>query len=289
MRVTNIIKQLREAHPSLSPRMRSLATYIVEHHKEAAFMNAAALAKAAGVSEATVTRLAYALDLNGYPGLRAALQSHAKGYMALPKYVPAGGSDFLLAKVAGMEKSIIDEMLLSINPELFERTVDSLFQARKVTMLGLHFNVMPASYGAYFLSALRPSVRLVKDVDVAAFTGAQESDRRDVVLAICTARYPRGVLKLLPLFKERGATVIAVTDSPMAPVAPLADICLIVPMKFLSYVDPFAGIMVLLHALVNGVYLKDPDRARRWLKKYDAFMDCHEYNSVEGLELGDLL
>ncbi len=252
-------------------------------------MKAAALAKAAGVSEATVTRLAGALDLNGYPGLREALQSHAKSYMALPKYVPTVDNDFLLAKVAGMERSIIDEMLLSITPELFELVVDKLFQARKVSVLGLHFNVMPASYGAYFLSALRPSVRLVKDVDVAAFTEARESDQRDVVLTICTARYPRGTLKLLPQFKERGATVIAITDSPVAPVAPLADICLVVPMKFLSYVDPFACIMMLLHALVNGVYLRDPDKARRWLKEYDAFMDLHECVSVEGLGLGDFL
>ena len=71
--------------------MQRLATYIVDHHKEAAFLNAGALAREAGVSEATVTRLAYEFDLKGNPGLRKALQSHALDFMALPQCQDNGG------------------------------------------------------------------------------------------------------------------------------------------------------------------------------------------------------
>ena len=284
----NIIEQLRQVHASLSPRMQRLATYIVDHHKEAAFLNAGALAREAGVSEATVTRLAYELDLKGYPGLRQALQSHAKGFMALPKYEGNGG-DYLLGKVASMEKSIIDEMLTTIPAKLFNQVVDKLYAARKITVIGTQYNVMSASYGAYFLNCIRPSVRLMTDIDIAAFNGLEETSGKDVVLAICTARYPRDTLKILPSFKERQATIIAVTDSQLAPVVPLADISLVVPMKFLSYVDPLGGVMVLLHSLVNGVYLKNAPKARGWLKQYNKYMERNEYHSVEGLDIGDIL
>ncbi|MDR1043866.1 MAG: MurR/RpiR family transcriptional regulator [Candidatus Adiutrix sp.] len=285
----NIIEELQRLHPELSPRMRKLATYIADHHKEAAFLNAGTLAREAGVSEATVTRLACALGLKGYPGLRQALQTHAKGFMALPKYENGLDDKFLLSKVASVEKSIIDEMLLSISPKLFQQAVDKLHAARSITVVGTRYNQMAAAYAAYFLNCIRPSVRLVSGIGAETFTELRESGPKDVALAVCTARYPRETLKILSMFRERQTPVIAITDSQLSPVQPLADLSLIVPMKFLSYIDPLGGVMILLHALVTGLYLKNPAKTKARLKDYNEFMEKNDFHSVKGLDIGDML
>ncbi len=284
-----IIERLRDLLDSLSPKMRRVASYIIEHHKEAVFLNATSLARKTGVSETTVTRLAYALDFKGYPEIRQALQEHTKNYMALPRYKPKNAAEYMLAEVAAMERTIIDEMLVSIPPDLFNAAVELLFKAERIRVIGTHYNAAPAAYASYFLSAVRKSVCLIREVGIENFSELQDSGPADAVLAISTARYPKDTQKILELFKPRGTPIIAITDSPLSPVISLADLVLIVPMKFISFIDPFAGVLVLLHALVTAVYIKNGGQAKQWVKDFNDFMEHNDYNTAKEINMVDLL
>jgi DNA-binding MurR/RpiR family transcriptional regulator len=276
-------------YDSLSPKMRKVASYLVDHHKEAVFLTASSLAKKAGVSETTVTRLAYALDFHGYPELRRALQEHTKDYMALPRFQPKSPGGYILGEVAEMESLIIKETLVTISPELFNKAADLLYKARRVIVVGTHYNIAPADYAANFFSAVRKSVGLIKEIGIQNFSEAQSAGSTDVVLAISTARYPKDTGLILELFKAKGTQVIVITDSEVAPVVPLADLLLVVPMKFISFIDPFAGILVLLHSLVTAVYVKNEEKGKKWVKDYNDFMEHNNYNSIKDINLFDLL
>ena len=283
---TPIIKQLKEAYPNLSPSLRRAAAYLINNHKDAAFLNASALSRAAGVSQAAITRLAYALGFKGYPELRDALQAHAKSVLSLPKYVPREGDGFALREVAAMEKQIIDDMLESVSPRQFNRVVGLLCQARSISVVGTHYNAMPAAYAAFFLQAVRPAVQLFTSVGLDIYTRLQGLGRRDAVLAITTARYPKDTQKIVPLFKEQGVTIIAITDSQVSPVIPLADEVIIVPLRFLlSYIDPYAAIMVFIHALVAAVYNQDASKSEKQVKTYHDFMDYFDYHAIRDIKL----
>ncbi len=282
----SLIDRLKESYESLTPKLRKLATYIINNPKAAAFLNSSALAKAAGVSAATVTRLAYNLDLRGYPELRDALQAHAKSVLSLPKYEPSNSKGCLLNDVAAMEKNCIDEMLESIPTQLFNRAVQTLFKARSINVVGTHYNSMPAAYAAYFLQAIRPSVYLFTSEHLDIFTRLQDVGRQDVVLAVSTARYPRDTQKIISLFRNKGATVVAITDSQVSPIIPLADQVMIVPIRFLqSYIDPYAAIMVLIHALVTAVSMKDTQKSEQWIKTYYTYMDYQDYHVIKDMKL----
>lgn len=285
----SIIERLRHLLDSLSPKMRLVALYIIEHHKEAVFLNANSLARKAGVSETTVTRLVYELGFKGYPELRQALQEHTKNYMALPRYKPQNAEEYMLGEVASMERSIIDEMLITIPPDLFNSAVNLIFNAKRVRVVGTHYNAAPAAYASYFLSATRPSVCLIREIGIENFSEVQDSGPEDVALAISTARYPRDTQKILELFKAKETPIVAITDSPVSPVISLADLVLIVPMKFISFIDPFAGVLVLLHALVTAVYVKNGGKAKKWVENFNDFMEHNDYNSVREINLVDLL
>ena len=258
----SIIARLRDQIGDLSPKLRQVALYIIDHHKEAAFLNASALAQKAGVSETTVTRLVYQLGFKGFPELREALHDHARTYMALPRYEPASSAGNMLGEVAAAEKAIIDETLLSISPELFNSAVGTLHEARRIRVVGTHYNAAPAAYCSYFLSATRARVSLIKSVGISCFTETQDSGPEDAVLAVSTARYPKDTHKILELFKAKGTPIIAITDSTVSPVAALADLMLVVPMKHMTFIDPFAGILVLAHALTTAVYMRDAGAAK---------------------------
>jgi DNA-binding MurR/RpiR family transcriptional regulator len=283
---TPIIELLKGAYPGLSSKQRRLAAYLINNNKDAAFLNASALSQASGVSQATVTRLAYSLGFKGYPELREALQAHAKSVLSLPKYVPANGDGFVLRDVAAMEKQIIDEMLESIQPRQFNQVARLLSGARSVSVVGTHYNVMPATYAAYFLQAVRPSVQLFTSVGLELFTWTQTLGRRDAALIVTTARYPKDTQRIVPLFKDQGAAIIAITDSQVSPVIPLADQVIIVPLRFfLSYVDPYAAVMVLIHALVTAVYHLNASKSKKQVQNYHNFMDYFDYHAIRDIKL----
>ena len=60
--------------PRFSKGQKQIARYIVEHYDKAAFMTAAKLGQAVGVSESTVVRFAAELGFEGYPQLQRSLQ-----------------------------------------------------------------------------------------------------------------------------------------------------------------------------------------------------------------------
>ncbi|MDL2226183.1 MurR/RpiR family transcriptional regulator [Deltaproteobacteria bacterium OttesenSCG-928-M10] len=284
----NVIDRLRAIFATLSPKLQRLATYIIDNHKDVAFLNVGALAKAAGVSETTVTRLSYALGFQGFSDFRQALQRHMKSYVSLPKYEPSRAKGFILAEVAAMEKTIIDEMLTHIPPEMFKQVVDRLHRAKNVIIVGTHYNAMPALYAAHFLSAIRPRVSLVHNLNVDAYAKARAAGDKDVVLAISTARYPKETQEILTDFHSKGIRIISITDSEVSPVAPLSDIALLVPMKFMSFIDPYSGIMTLIHALVNAVLVAGGEASRKWLENYNMFMEKKDFHTVKGLKVIDL-
>ena len=67
------ISRINEKFNKMSKSHKKLATFVIDHYEQAAFMTAAKLGKAVGISEATVVRFAYALDYEGYPEFQEAL------------------------------------------------------------------------------------------------------------------------------------------------------------------------------------------------------------------------
>ncbi|MDR2301879.1 MAG: MurR/RpiR family transcriptional regulator [Deltaproteobacteria bacterium] len=281
-----IIELLKEAYPNLSSKQGRLAAYLINHHKDAAFLNASALARVSGVSSATVTRLVYQLGFKGYFEFREALQVHARDVLSLPKFVPKSEDGFFLQDVALMEKQIIDEMLESIKPKQFNQVVQTLHKSKTVSVIGTHYNSMPAIYAAYYLQFIRPSVHLFTSAEMDLFTHLQSIGASDLALVISTARYPKDTQKIAAQFKDKGANIIAITDSPISPIIPFASQSLIVPFRYLlTHIEPYAGIMVLLHALVATVAKKYPTKSNNFVKASQEFMDFHDYHAVRDLQL----
>ena len=72
----------------------------------------------------------------------------------------------------------------------------------------------------------------------------------DVVIAICFPRYSELALKTVQYAKDRGATIIGVTDSEMSPVYQMSSGSLLVRNEMISFVDSLAAPMSMLNALI---------------------------------------
>lgn len=74
----DIITRINKAYSGMSKRHKQIASYILEHYDQAAFMTAAKMGEALSISESTVVRFAAAIGYEGYPEMQAALAAWVK-------------------------------------------------------------------------------------------------------------------------------------------------------------------------------------------------------------------
>ena len=64
----DIITRINQKYSGMSKGHKKIASYIMEHYDQAAFMTAARLGEELQVSESTVVRFAAGIGYEGYPG-----------------------------------------------------------------------------------------------------------------------------------------------------------------------------------------------------------------------------
>jgi DNA-binding MurR/RpiR family transcriptional regulator len=136
-------RQELEGHlADLTKSQRSIASYLLANHDEAAFLSAADLAERLNVSEATIVRFAKAIGYNGFPEMRRHLQElfrvRATPASRLQRKLAdlSGSPGHVLAKVIDMEIQYLTEALHSISPADFDRAVEIILDAPRVFVRG---------------------------------------------------------------------------------------------------------------------------------------------------------
>jgi DNA-binding MurR/RpiR family transcriptional regulator len=286
-----ILDRLAVLSQELSPRQLKLARFIHANSHGVAFMNSVELSKAAGVSNPTVIRLAYRLGFSGFPEFQKALQKATeKKIDSLERFSgdSASGEEEFFQKVLSLEFHVLREMKERLSEEAVSRAVALLENPGEVFVVGLLANTCLAEYLAYFLSILRENVHVLKDFDHEAYGKVRAAKPGAVAVIYSFPRYPAGTQSLGKLFRKQGIPVVGITDSGMSPLAPLADVLLEAPMKFITFIDPCGGAFAMTHALLTAFYMKNPGKMRRKLREFEEFAaerDLFERKDIDIIEL----
>jgi DNA-binding MurR/RpiR family transcriptional regulator len=79
------------------------------------------------------------------------------------------------------------------------------------------------------------------------------------LVAISLPRYSRGTVDLAQLAKERGATVLALTDAPSSPLVPVADMTFFAPARNRLLPNSPTAAFALADAIVSAIARERPD------------------------------
>ncbi|MEG2174902.1 MAG: MurR/RpiR family transcriptional regulator, partial [Oscillospiraceae bacterium] len=151
--------------PKLSKGQKQIARYIVEHYDKAAFMTAARLGQAVGVSESTVVRFASELGFEGYPQLQRALQELIRNRLTNVQRMEITGEQLgdgdMLERVLTMDIEKIRRTLEETSRTEFAAAVDSILAAKTIYILGIRSSSSLASFLAFYFNHVFDDVRLV--------------------------------------------------------------------------------------------------------------------------------
>lgn len=276
---------------TLSPKQYQLAKFMLLNYRTMAFENASTLAKAAGVSESTVTRLAHSLGYSGSSELQFAMKDLIKDHISSLERSSLAREDLeqnLFSKVFGIEKAIMDETLAMLQPEIFNKAVELLYSANYILVAGTQPDTCAVEYALY-LSIIRRKVTKIVNFNIEEYNDLKDIGKDSAALILSFPRYPERTQTIARILKSRDVRLIGITDSPVSPIAPLCDLLFTVPMKFITLVEPMSAVVALIHALIIGIYLKNPEQAKNEIKKYESLANFEKYYVHDEIDIVDLI
>lgn len=287
IRSHDMISHMRERMPGMSKGQKMIANYIINHYDKAAFMTAAKLGKAVGVSESTVVRFAVEMGYKGYPKLQKVLQELIKSKLTAVQRIEVSskriGDNNILKSVLQSDMEKIKLTMEEINQDDFKQIVECVLNAREIYILGVRSSAALAGFLGFYFNLIFDNVRLVNTTSVSEmFEQILRASAEDVVIGISFPRYSKRTVKALKFVKSQGATVIAITDSMESPLTSDADHCIIARSGMASFVDSLVAPLSVINALIVAIGMRKKESIYNTFEKLETIWD--EYQVYEKYE-----
>ncbi len=223
--------RLRESGPAMPKRLRQVAEFVLGHAEDFAFATAAEVAQAAKVQPSTLVRFAKSIGFSGFSDLQAVYRSRLR--QGFPDYRRrlatlrgAGGPITMFDGFARAAEVSLTRARSSLNPAALEKAVALLAKADTVYLLGARRVFPIATAMFYAFSKLEVRAVLIDNPGGMAHEQVTSARASDALVVVSYAPYAAVTLETARIGKERQVPVVAITDSPFSPLAPLADVWL---------------------------------------------------------------
>ena len=282
--MNDLITKIQSELPGFSKGQKQIARFILEHYDKAAFMTASRLGVTVGVSESTVVRFATELGYDGYPHLQRALQEMIRNKLTSVQRMEVagdrmGGRD-VRQTVLHADTDMIRVTLDEIDRDAFQGAVDALMGAKRIYILGVRSSSALASFLGFYFNLLFENVTLVHTNSVSEiFEQVLRVGPGDVLFGISFPRYSKRTLSAMKYARDRGARVIALTDSQLSPLARVADHVLLARSDMASFVDSLVAPLSVINALIVAVGMSRRDEIEQTFNKLERIWE--EYDVYE--------
>ena len=277
----NLLKLIEERIPTFSKSQKLISKYIIENYDKAAYMTASKLGATVNVSESTVVRYAIELGFEGYPEFQHSLQEIVRTRLTTFQRMEVTnsliGDGDVLAKVLMSDIDKIKRTLEGIDRAAFANAVGKIIQAHNIYILGLGSASVLARALNLNLRMMFDNVRLILASSASEIYEQMMSvGNGDVVVALSFPRYSKKAIGAVNFARNSGADVIAITDSPVSPIASLSGITLYAKSDMASFADSLAAPLSVINAIVVAIARQKQDELTDRLHQLERIWE--EYN-----------
>jgi DNA-binding MurR/RpiR family transcriptional regulator len=258
-----LTERILSAFDEMPGQLQSAARYVLERPSEVALLSMREQARQAGVPPATMTRLAKRLGLDGYDSVRGlyadAVRKTATGFARKADRQVAkqkAGGDAALA--ADMLATVSRQVSMLSDPQRLKEIVAAahrLADAERVFSLGLRACYPVAWHLSYVMSMLGDRAVLLDAPGSVGHDAIRGAGRADCLLAVSIEPYTRATIEAARYAAAQRVPIVAITDSRVSPLAPIADALVLVPTdspSFFHGLTPAFLVAEILSALIAG-------------------------------------
>jgi DNA-binding MurR/RpiR family transcriptional regulator len=223
--------RIAERVGDLPRRLTQVAAYALEHPDEIAFGTVASVAIAADVQPSTLVRFAQSLGYQGFSDLqdvfRSRLRDRILNYDERLEHLrqhdlSATKATVIFGGFSDAAEKSLNDLREKLDPEKLEEAVAMLAKADTIYLVGLRRSFPITSYMSYAFGKLGIRNHLIGAMGGLAQEDVSFSTKKDVILAISFTPYASETVSLTQASHSRGVPIVAITDSPFSPLAPVA-------------------------------------------------------------------
>lgn len=266
---TTVAQRIAQALPRLTRSHRQVADFVLEHPLQVATLPIDELAAAAGVSVATANRFARALDFDGYAAFRAEL---VRGFESLVAPVERLRGNLehpttvaeVFATALDESRRNIEATRQSLDYAACEAAVQRILKARSIYIGGFGASAWLAGLLQHGLDGSCNDVRMLSSVSGVTHSARSlmHSGPQDLFIGLTFPRYLTDTVALAQIARSQGCAVLALTDRPSSPLAPLADVVLYCQTETSYRPNCETSVLALIEALTSAVALRAPGAAQ---------------------------
>lgn len=267
----------------LSPELQRAAEFSLQNANQLVVQSMRAFAAEAGVKPATLLRLAQRLGYNGWRELKSAFIDD----LGLGNDTYVSKAEKLIAK--GTQPALYEEVFLAHqanlaftqaeNQQAMQQAVTLLDEAKQVYICGFRAS-FPIAWSLFYVYRLfNRQVSLIDGLasNIEVFT--REINAEDCLLLTSFSPYSRESLDVLNAARQAGARIIAITDSPVSPLAQAADCTLLFSLSSPSFFPSIVsgmGVAECLLAMLVARHGREAvnkiESAERYLQRSGAYV-----------------
>jgi DNA-binding MurR/RpiR family transcriptional regulator len=232
-----VADRIVERFAQLAPQAQAAARFVLDYPHDVAMLSMREQARRAGVPPVTMLRLARQLGFPGYAEFRGIFASALRrpGWRfsdragALQERQKRSGDEALLLQIGRALSQEIADLPVRNPPASWVEAARTLEASDRVYSLGLRSCFPVAFHFHYICGLFRGNGVLIEGAGDTGMDVLRHIGPKDALLAVSVAPYTAASLEMARFAAELGATLVAITDSRVAPLAALARHTLIVP------------------------------------------------------------
>ena len=278
---SDIAERVELLRSTFSKSQRKIAYAIIHDYDKIAYMTAAKLGLAVGVSESTVVRFACDMGYSGYSEFQKAIQELLQARLTPNQRIEVTkqriGQGDILENVQDSDIAKIRSTFSKLDREAFFGACDSILTARRIFIMGARSTEPLAMILKYNLSLIFDNVILVSPKSTAeVFEQIFSISEHDLFIAFSFPRYSSKMVSAVKFARKNRANVIVFTDSKNSPLAEHATCLLTAQSDMASFMDSFVAPISIINAIIVEITSRREQRIRERFDRLEKIWD--EYN-----------
>lgn len=266
-----ICEEIKRKYIRLSKGQRKVAQFVVDNPNVVATHIASEVGRLADVSESTVIRFCYAMDLSGFSELQEKIRGYLinKGEIAETKKIAPSkkGKNSLGADIVKQDITGITKTFNELNEQSLEEVIQQLHKAKRVHFLGFRQSA-PAAFWIYNnLSALRDQVFFIQHEADKIAQQLAIMDEDSLLFVISLNDEYEDIVTTVEIAKRKNVKIVAIRDKKLVSMKEPANEVLIVQSALEGGATRTIAIYALLHVLVESMVQQNPQQYEKFSQK----------------------
>lgn len=251
----SICDSIKKKYIRLSKGQRKVAQFVIDNPTIITTQVASEVGRQAGVSESTVIRFCYAMDLSGFNELQQKMKEYLiekNGSAPAPSKKRAyKRQNIPWNEVMSNDVDGIIELMENISEPDFTKTINILHNAERIFILGMRESTPAALFLYNGLVSYRNDVYLMSYKSERMAIDLTQMDEKSVLFAIEVNEQQEDVRAVVELVKRKNGKILAIAEEDSTLLQEQADLFFSVGRKGQKVIECDIAVFSLIHAIVD--------------------------------------